>query len=241
MRAPLVLSAAALVVALASLVVGARAQDPVLIAAEPRDAVSDDGAPPDEAPVDDVHSGERLAALEREVRALRREVALLSAARGDTRDAQAIGGAPAVARVIDEEGGALSDAVESKVQEALKRAQEEESAQRDAFRDQRWSERHQEQVRVMREEHGLDEATSQKIDAMLAAERQELAALLQNGRENNLSWWRDMRPQAQAVRAATDENVKALLDEKQSKAWDEQRDLEGEWNMGRGGRRGGGE
>lgn len=242
MRAPLVLSAAALVVALAALVVGSRTQETVVVAAEPRD--HDDVV--DEAALDGAGpaaiEGDRVAALEREVRALRRDIAALAAARsGVARDAQAIDGAPPVARPIDDdEGTALSEAVETKVQEALKRAHEEESARRDEFRDARWSERHQEQMRVMREEHGLDEPTALKIDAMLAAERQELAAVLQNGRENNLSWWREMRPQTQAVRAATDENVKALLDDKQAKAWDAQRDLESEWNMGRGPRRGGG-
>jgi len=241
-RAPLVLSAAALVVALAALVVGARAPEAVVVTAEPRDDDEDDGARDDEETADDGPDSERIAALEREVRALRREIAALAAVRsGVARDAQAIDSAPSVARPIDDdEGTALSEAVETKVQEALKRAHEEESARRDEFRDARWSERHQEQMRVMREEHGLDERTAQKIEAMLTAERQELAAVLQNGRENNLSWWREMRPQTQAVRAATDENVKALLDEKQAKAWDAQRDLETDWNMGRGGRRGGG-
>lgn len=115
------------------------------------------------------------------------------------------------------------------------------------FEKQRWEDRRtrfaqaqEERLAELADAAGLTSTQKAKLSQMLAAEREEIGALVERAR-TDMSW-RETRREARAVRARTDENASALLDEDQLEQYQNMRDEEPYAGRGfRGPRREGGD
>jgi hypothetical protein len=169
----------------------------------------------------DVALARRVDVLEREVRVLRREVQILG-------EDGAFGAGRAVdAQGLDVDKQALASVsppriVEEKLQELVQRELQAENARRWESRRDRMIEHEREHVSALKSEHDVDEKTATQIEEMLQAENEQIAALFQSAREEG-GGRRELRAKAREIRAETDENVRALLNEEQALAWDEKR------------------
>jgi hypothetical protein len=167
---------------------------------------------------------DRVAALEDELGALRLEV-------------RRLGGRPVVAAsrpssldAPTPEEPAFEQAVRSVVE--AERAREEE-ARVERRRDQ-WQGRLEELSTELTERAGLRSDQSDQVVALWSAEAEELLPLIMAARSGEGSF-REVREQAEAIRARTDEQIAQLLDARQLEIYGELRPR-GPGREGRGGR-----
>lgn len=103
--------------------------------------------------------------------------------------------------------------VQDIVRRELQRAEDEREQARDARRQQRVVER----VQTFATEHQLTAAQQQSMTTMLTAEQQEIRQVMQDARDNDS--FDGVRDRVREIRRSTDENVKAVLDDDQMKAF----------------------
>lgn len=189
-------------------------------------APSSGGARTDGAGDDAMHAGAPRDGIERDIADLRLRVAALERsahlappsadaaanerasddARDDAGDASAAGGAAApLARAVRQE-------------------LEKVDAERESARSERWRQRTVEKITAFADENKLSGEQKAKLTEMVDAETQEIRGLFRDARDSGD--FSSVRDQARALRAKTEENAKAILDDDQFAAFMKMRDEE---------------
>lgn len=234
MTKPLLVSVAALALSVVALVLslGSRGDAPAGDRPLPSD---DNGASAsarstvrDDSDDSDVGLRRRVAALEADLVALRRRIGTTPG--GGGQPTSALTAASQVER--EEAEAALLDAIDGdpevreKLEGLVSESLRKENERRWESRRARWEERGQERLDALAEEASLRPEQKSKLSAMLSAEREEMTALFQKAREES-GGRREMRDQLRELRARTDENARAVLDDDQVPAYEAMREDEG--------------
>jgi flagellar basal body-associated protein FliL len=121
----------------------------------------------------------------------------------------------------------------ARIQELVKDEMQQAERERDAQRTERWRARTKEKVDALAAEAKLDAEQQQKLTLMLDAETQEIRQMFRDARDSGD--FASVREQVRTLRAHTDENALAILDEEQKKAYAAMRDEERNRFLGLGG------
>ncbi len=198
----------------------------------------DDERGPRTASGEPAPAGPGDAALARRVASLERELRELKSALPARVHAVRAGAGGAYGATDADTGGPVPPddeppaEVEARIAEVVSEQLEQREEERWAKRSQRWATRQDEQVEALREHAGLSAEVSATLGTMLGAEREQIMALFKSGRDEMR--WSEMRQKTDEIRAETDANVKALLDDEQYEAYEAMRAEErGRWGRGR--------
>ena len=168
----------------------------------------------------------RVRALEAEVRLLRSGGAAPGGVPAEVPLVGARRASQALARADEADDGAVSveapEVAETELRAHLATVLDEELQKRDEQRWEarraRWAQRQDERLQELAQRLSLSDDQQQKLSAMLAAEREEIGAVMQ--RASAEMGWREARREVRDIRRRTDENAKAILDDEQAQAYD---------------------
>ncbi|MCO4771306.1 MAG: hypothetical protein KDA24_14830 [Deltaproteobacteria bacterium] len=139
-------------------------------------------------------------------------------ARSIAREARRMGPPDRPPENLDEVLAADDPAVRERVGELVRDTLEEERESRMERRRERMEQRTAERLTQLSDDAGLDGSQVDRLDSALTQEREDIFALFRAAREDGT--WADAREKADALREATDEQVRSVLDEEQLQAWD---------------------